>query len=170
MILSNLIIILSFIVAMIAIFYDLKYRIIPNFITIPCIIFGIGIHTISSGMAGFYSSFLSFLIGSGFLIIFYLLGGLGAGDVKLMGGVGALVGLEMMGPVLIFTAFIGGVMALGKIISIQLLKIFKNFTDNKYTNMKQKFNFNQQINPMKTTIPYGVAIGLATLMSIILYN
>jgi len=169
MILSNILFIIIIIAAIISIFYDIRFRIIPNFITIPSIVCGICIHTISSGLAGFYSSILALLIGAGLLSIFYLSGGMGAGDVKLMGGLGALVGLELMGPLLIFTAFIGGIMALYKIISLPLLKKFKRFNYNENVIKTHKYNFNQQINPMKTTIPYGVAIGLAALITIIFY-
>ena len=168
--LASLLITLTILTALIAIFYDLKYRLIPNFITIPSVFCGICIHTISSGSTGLYSSALALLIGSGIFIIFYLLGGMGAGDVKLIGGVGALVGLEMMGAVLIFTAFIGGVMGLYKIIAVKVIKEYKKSNYTGYTQKKQKYNINQQINPMKTTIPYGVAIGLATLVTIIFYN
>jgi prepilin peptidase CpaA len=164
---SNLLLFLTLVVALLAIFYDLKYRIIPNFITIPSIICGICIHTITSGITGLYSSLLALLIGAGFFIVFYLLGGMGAGDVKLIGGVSALMGLEMMGPVLIFTAFIGGFMGLCKITYFSALKKI-NCTG--YANKNQKCNLNQQINPMKTTIPYGVAIGLATLITIMFYD
>lgn len=165
--LTNLLLFLTVTAALIAIFYDLKYHIIPNFITIPSIFCGICIHTTISGITGFYSSILALFIGAGFFIIFYLLGGMGAGDVKFMGGVGALMGIEMMGPVLIFTAFIGGFMGLSKIIYFQVLKKI-NCTG--YNNNKQHSNYNPQINPMKTSIPYGVAIGLATLITIIFYD
>lgn len=168
--LSSLLWFLTLAVALIAIFYDLKYRIIPNFITIPSVICGICIHTITSGITGFYSSIFALSIGAGFFIIFYLLGGMGAGDVKLMGGVGALVGLKLMGPLLIFTAFIGGIMALYKIISVQLLKKFKKFNYNDNINKTDKYNLSQKINPMKTSIPYGVAIGFGTLITIIFYD
>lgn len=170
MIASRLLLVITLAAALIAIFFDLKYRIIPNFITIPSVICGVCIHSISSGITGFYSSILALLIGSGFFIIFYLLGGMGAGDVKLIGGVGALVGLEMMGPVLILTAFIGGFMGLYKIISYKVIKECKKLNYTRDIKKIQNYKFNQQINPMKTTIPYGVAIGLATLITIIFYN
>jgi prepilin peptidase CpaA len=170
MMISILLLFLTLAAALLAIFYDLKYRRIPNFITIPSIICGVIIHTISGGITGFYSSISAMLIGVGIFIIFYILGGMGAGDVKFIGGVGALMGLKMMGPILIFTAFIGGVMSLYKIILFQLLKKFRKINYTEYNNKSHKYNYNQQINPMKTTIPYGVAIGLATLITIVVYD
>ena len=45
-------------------------------------------------------------------LLFYLAGGMGAGDVKLMAGVSVLVGLSHVGEVLIATALLGGVFAM----------------------------------------------------------
>ncbi len=46
-------------------------------------------------------------------LLFYLAGGMGAGDVKLIAAVGCLAGLSNAGYVLVLTALSGGVMAIG---------------------------------------------------------
>jgi len=74
-----------------AIFYDLKWRIIPNNITFFLIIFGFIYNLLSNGTAGLISAFSGFLVGAGFFFIFFLIGAMGAGDVKLMGGIGAVL-------------------------------------------------------------------------------
>ena len=75
---------------------DLKYRKIFNFITLPAIILGLGVNTISGGFAGFMHSFLGMAAGFCFLIVIYLLGGVGAGDVKYMAVVGSLKGVKFL--------------------------------------------------------------------------
>jgi prepilin peptidase CpaA len=51
--------------------------------------------------------------GFGVFLIFYLMGGMGGGDVKLMTGFGALLGAPRLLEAALWTAGIGGVLALG---------------------------------------------------------
>jgi prepilin peptidase CpaA len=48
-------------------------------------------------------------------LIFYLLGGMGGGDVKLMAGFGALLGVQLLLQAALWTAGCGGVLALAVI-------------------------------------------------------
>jgi prepilin peptidase CpaA len=48
-------------------------------------------------------------------LIFYLLGGMGGGDVKLMAGFGALLGVQQLLQAALWTAGCGGVLALAVI-------------------------------------------------------
>ena len=50
--------------------------------------------------------------GAGVFLIFYLLGGMGGGDVKLMAGFGALLGAKRLFEAALWTAGCGGIMAL----------------------------------------------------------
>lgn len=56
---------------------------------------------------------LAGLICGGLFLIFWLAGGMGAGDVKLMTAVAAIAGMPLVTYLLILTALAGGVMALG---------------------------------------------------------
>ena len=49
----------------------------------------------------------------GFLVflVFYWLGGMGGGDVKLMAGLGAVVGIERLPEAALWTAGLGGILA-----------------------------------------------------------
>ena len=66
----------------------------------------------TSGFEGFLFSGKGFLVGLGLLMIPYLLGGMGAGDVKLMAAIGALMGTSFVFYSFIYTALIGGLIAL----------------------------------------------------------
>jgi prepilin peptidase CpaA len=55
------------------------------------------------------------LAGAGVFLVFYLLGGMGGGDVKLMAGFGALLGVQLLLQAALWTAGCGGVMALAVI-------------------------------------------------------
>src|SRR5262245_17208861 len=83
---------------------DLRSRRIPNWIPVLGAILGL--------IFGGFSSLAGLVLGFGIFFILYLAGGMGAGDVKLFGAVGALVGPQQLIVVFIFTGLIGGIAAL----------------------------------------------------------
>lgn len=90
---------------------DYRYRRIPNDITFPSMLLALGYHSFTSGTAGFVSSGAGLLLGIALLIIPFLLGGMGAGDAKLMGAIGAFTGPIGILYVFIYTAIAGGLYA-----------------------------------------------------------
>jgi prepilin peptidase CpaA len=97
--------------------YDWKYRIVPNWLTLAGVIAGLTINTLLSGRSG---SWLA-ISGAGFALLVYLplyaLRAMGAGDVKLMAAVGALMGPFIWWSIFIYTVLIGGAAALVAIIA-----------------------------------------------------
>lgn len=90
---------------------DLRSRRIPNGLTAAMI--GIGIALAVSGTSGISigASLAGFCLGLLLMMPGYALGATGAGDVKLMAGVGALVGPALVLPAFLFTSVAGGVLA-----------------------------------------------------------
>ena len=62
---------------------------VPNWITFPLILAGWAYSTIAFGWAGLAWSLAGTFVGLGLLLPAYAIGGMGAGDVKLLAGVGA---------------------------------------------------------------------------------
>ena len=89
---------------------ELKDNRIPNAISVVGLIIGFLVGYFPGGPS-LGQSIVGFFAGFGFLFVFYMFGGMGGGDVKLMGAVGALVGYPVILTVLMFTALIGGFMA-----------------------------------------------------------
>jgi prepilin peptidase CpaA len=73
--------------------WDLKTHKIPNLITYPLMLFGVIFHLLNDGLAGVGYSVAGLAIGTAVFIIPYCLGGMGAGDAKLMGATGAVLGM-----------------------------------------------------------------------------
>jgi prepilin peptidase CpaA len=85
---------------------------VHNLLTVPLLASGLIYHSIVGGAAGFTLSLLGALCGFGLLIALYLKGGMGAGDVKLMAGVGAWMGAGLTFYVFIASSLAAGVYAL----------------------------------------------------------
>jgi prepilin peptidase CpaA len=93
--------------------YDARYRRIPNWLTLIGVLVGLGLNTfLYQGWPGLRFALMGLGIGFGVYFILYALRAMGAGDVKLMAGIGALVGWQDWFGIFIITAIIGGVAAL----------------------------------------------------------
>src|SRR5580704_14799486 len=89
--------------------YDILYRRIPNWLTIPGVLAGVALNSfLYQGWPGLRLSLLGLAVGFGSYFILYLLRAMGAGDVKLMAAIGAMVGLGDWFGIFIITAIIGG--------------------------------------------------------------
>ena len=90
---------------------DLRLFKIPNVLTLPLLLTGLLYHWMVAGVDGLSNSVLGGLFGFGILFIFYLLGGIGGGDVKLMAGVGAWLGMPFVVLVLVVASVAAGIYA-----------------------------------------------------------
>lgn len=61
--------------------------------TFPLIVTGIVYHAVVGGFTALQSSLLGAFFGLAILFVFYAMGAMGAGDVKLMAGIGAWLGM-----------------------------------------------------------------------------
>jgi prepilin peptidase CpaA len=71
---------------------DLKTHRIPNLLTFPMMLIGLIYSGISSGLSGIAFSAAGIAVGIAVFLIPYAMGGMGAGDAKLMGAAGAILG------------------------------------------------------------------------------
>lgn len=95
---------------------DLKWNRIYNLQTYPAMACGLVLGFAAAGAHGALMSFLGLVVGVALLFVFYLLGGVGAGDVKLLGAIGALKGASFVLWTMFYTGLVGGAMALAIII------------------------------------------------------
>ncbi|MGJ7919182.1 A24 family peptidase [Neobacillus sp. LXY-4] len=166
-------------ILMISLITDIKNRRILNIVTLPAILFGLLFYTITLGWDGFLFSGKGFLVGLGLLLIPYLLGGMGAGDVKLMAAIGALTGTSFTFHSFIYTGIIGGIIALFLIIKsdglwspiknlwFSLKSIFFKLLLLRDNTGEIVINKNKHVNS-SITFPYGVAIVLGTVCAFVL--
>jgi len=100
------------VVALIGAGTDIKSRRIPNYLTGPAILLGLLLHTSLDGWHGLWTSLAAGLICGVIFLVFYLAGGMGAGDVKLIAAVGCIAGLSCVPYLLVLTSLSGGAMGI----------------------------------------------------------
>ena len=85
---------------------------VPNLLN-ACLIFaGVTINTMTLGTHGLFLSISGLALGIVLLLLPYIMGGMGAGDVKALGALGALIGPYNLLHVFVYMAFFGGGLAL----------------------------------------------------------
>ena len=166
-----LIIFLSCILIVVVII-DIRLRKIPYLLTFPTMILGVIYHCIKFGWDGLFFSLGGLAIGIAIFFILYLMGGMGAGDVKLMGAVGAIIGSKGILLTALFSAIVGGVYAL--IVLSFNFAYLKDLIRRSSIAVKSYF-LTKQIIPVpadnaleKPKLCYGVAIALGTFSYLIL--
>lgn len=90
---------------------DCKYNTVKNFATFPCILAGLFLSSLNDSLP-LLDSVKGVLIPLILLLPFYLLGTLGAGDIKLFCGVGALMGSSFVTISILYSFLLAGVMSL----------------------------------------------------------
>jgi len=85
---------------------DLRTRRLPNWLTVSGLTTGLGFHLVTEGWPGLQQSLSGLAIGLGALLVLWLLGGGGGGDVKLMGAVGAWLGPALTVIVLVLSGML----------------------------------------------------------------
>lgn len=149
--------------------WDLRTRRIPNLISVGGFLLALGIRAVPGGpglLEGLGAAGLGFI----FAVPFFLAGGLGGGDVKLMTGVAAFLGLDRLLAGLLVMALVGVAMALVAVARRGLvLKTLANvhlvlLTMGRKTFTGWKGEESEAAVHMArdgaVTIPYAVAIGL----------
>lgn len=157
-----------FIVLFICVITDIKSRKILNVITLPAILIGLLLYTFTSGFSGFLYSGKGFLVGFALLLLPFLLGGMGAGDVKLMAAIGAIKGSLFVFNAFLFAAIIGGMISFCIIVRRKELRNFVKRTV--YSLLLFKGNkdlLNVSKEALAPSFPYGVAIAIGTLCTLL---
>ena len=90
---------------------DLRSRRIPNSLTGGMIVLGVGFAAFGASGISMPASLLGLILGFLLMMPGYALGATGAGDVKLMAAVGAIIGPGLTVTAFLFTAIAGGVLA-----------------------------------------------------------
>ena len=154
------------------IYHDVRYRRIPNVLVLIALIAGLTINSFFGGLHGLTSSLLGFALGFIPMLLLHIFGAMGAGDVKLFGAVGTILGISVMPSTLVLVAMLGGVLAVyttlraGTMLSTLhgVLRIFIGILPG------WEMPRFAMAPDRRHTIPYGVAIMVGSLISVTLFR
>ena len=157
--------------ALIAAIIDVQHHRIPNWLTYPGILLGLGFRGVLFGWKGLLSALVGCLLAGGIMLLFYVVRAMGAGDVKLMAAIGALVGPREVGAVLIATGIFGGVLAIAiALYRRRMISTLKNLGSvvkfHAWAGAQAHPELNLD-NPVALRMPYGLAIALGTLYAFV---
>jgi prepilin peptidase CpaA len=135
-------------------------------VTLPAALAALAYHTQVNGLEGFLFSGAGLAVGISLLIFPYLMGGMGAGDVKLMGVVGSFIGPKQVFYAFLIIAIIGGIYAL--LLMIFQRSSFKGFFRDQFDSLINII-LTQKVTPgsgltdqRRPKLCYGLAISSGT--------
>ena len=150
---------------------DVREQMIYDVVTYPTIVICLLLRLALVGWRGpnfefsLLSGLIGFAIGFGLFLIMFLMGGMMGGDVKLMGAVGAALGLPGIVYALMFTALVGGLEAILFLLwEGSLLKTLSNAGKRMLHALHIKRLEGPE--PERKYVPYGVAIALGSVWAV----
>jgi prepilin peptidase CpaA len=154
---------------LIAAIWDIRSRRIPNWLVFPFLLAGVVVSGVTCGWKGLGQSVLGVLLAALLLGVFYLLGGMGMGDVKLCAAIGAWIWPGQLVMALIGMGLAGGVMALGWAVYGGFLKeTLSGTADLVFGFRKRGLRPHRTLvltNPKTRRMPYAPAIAIGAIFS-----
>lgn len=151
--------------------FDIRTQKIPNLLVFPAILTALGHYTITQGWQGFLFSLGGLVTGIALLLLPYLMRGMGAGDAKLMGVVGACLGAQRT-VMAFFCIAVAGCLC-GLVVVVVHRRRFKGYFEKLWLTA-QTFMLTRKYVPVETgaaanarpKVYYGIAIATGTLIYI----
>ncbi len=157
----------ALLVSLVAAYTDLRWRRIPNWLTVPGFFLGLTLNVAHGGWPGLKTSLLGAGLGLLLLFPFVILRSLGAGDWKLSGTVGSFLGPGVLINVLLGSVFVAGLMAV-------VLVIYKRRVRETMRNLKHLVGSLATFrmpgpeltldSPRSLKVPYGVALAFTVVL------
>ncbi|MFH2006717.1 MAG: A24 family peptidase [bacterium] len=149
------------VVGLIACYYDLRWRLLPDWLTIGGMAVGLILAGAVGGWDGALAAGLGMICGLALFWLLWTLGMIGSGDVLLMGACGALLGWPLVIWGVLHSALVGAVIGLGfSLARGHFFRVFKNL----WTVIATTFNPRRKrvsLAELPTDeLPYGVAIAV----------
>lgn len=158
--------------AIITTYMDVRYRRIPNVVVLATLIIGLIINIIFGGLNGMFSSLGGCALAFSMMLMFHIFGAMGAGDVKLFAAIGAILGLKLVLPTFLIVVLLGGALAIYSMVRAGIVRATMHNVLMIFVGLLPGFQMPRFAVPAdrRHTIPYGVAITLGSLISLVIFR
>lgn len=153
--------------AVFIVYYDVRYRRIPNLLVLGLLIGGLTINISFGGLNGALTSLEGLALAFLPMFLIHLFGAMGAGDVKLFGAVGSVIGVSMVPMTFVVVVMLGAVLAIYTMLRSGTMFSTLHGVLRIFVGIMPGWEMPRFAIPpdRKHTIPYGVAIMLGSLIA-----
>jgi prepilin peptidase CpaA len=157
------------VILIVAAYIDGKEFRVPNWLTFPMVLSGLIFNVVIAGWLGLGHGLLGMTVGLLCLLPLYAVGGMGAGDVKLMAGVGAWLGWETTLFAFCISTFVGAIMGIAMVLHRRSFKKhYANFVMIllKWMTIKKPSELSMIAAERKSSmllLPYGIPICIGSI-------
>lgn len=153
-------------------YYDVRFRRIPNAFVLATLLSGLILNITGGGWEGAMISLKGGALAFGLMLFLHIFSAMGAGDVKLFGAIGSVIGVSSVFETFLIVLVTGGVLAVivslrnGKLretwnrVFLIFINLFSGWQPPRFPTPADQ----------QATIPYGVAITFGTLISLTLFR
>jgi len=153
--------------AIFIVYYDVRYRRIPNVLVLSLLIGGLTINISFGGLNGALTSVEGLALAFLPMFLIHMFGAMGAGDVKLFGAVGSVIGVSMVPLTFVVVVMLGAVLAIYTMLRSGTMFSTLHGVLRIFVGIMPGWEMPRFAIPpdRKHTIPYGVAIMLGSLIA-----
>ena len=154
------------------IYYDVRFRRIPNKLVLAALVAGLAINIGFGGAAGALSSVGGFAVAFVPMFLMHVFGAMGAGDVKLFAAIGAVVGLALVPLTFVVVVMLGAVLAFYSMIRSRTVFSTLHGVLRIFVGVLPGWEMPRFSLPpdRRHTIPYGVAIMLGSVIAVAFFR
>jgi prepilin peptidase CpaA len=158
--------------AVLIIYYDVRYRRIPNPFVLATLVTGLILNIGLAGVNGVISSIGGCILAFIMMFMLHVFGAMGAGDVKLFAAIGSVVGAHLVIPTLVVVMLTGGLLALVSILRSGVFGATMHRVLQIFVGLLPGWEMPRFSIPTdrRLTIPYGAAITLGAIISTAIFH
>ena len=158
--------------AALVIYYDVRYRRIPNAFVLATLISGLTLNLVVGGLSGGLNSLLGCVFAFSLMFMLHVFGAMGAGDVKLFAAIGSVIGAQLVLPTFVVVVLTGGLLAVVSVLRSGVFRTTMHRVLQIFIGMLPGWQMPKFSVPAdrRLTIPYGVAITIGTIIATAIFR
>jgi len=158
--------------AVLIIYYDVRYRRIPNVFVLATLISGLALNLIVGGLQGGLNSIGGCVLAFILMFMLHVFGAMGAGDVKLFAAIGSIIGAHLVLPTFVVVVLTGGLLALVSVLrngafGMTMHRVLQILVGLLPGWQMPKFSVPAD---RRLTIPYGAAITIGAIIATAIFH